>query len=58
MTLDEQIAWLEDQACEHLEAAKYTEAHLLFSVAQENRDDAAVLLTIENRLRALRDEAR
>lgn len=63
MTLDEQIAWLEQQACEALSDAQEIEVFHLGNPIQldwaaEERENAAILLTIENTLRAVRDAAR
>ena len=67
MTLDEQIAWLEQLACDALRSAG-TARYVYLSGGRgatgwprlelEERERAAMLLTIENTLRALRDEAR
>jgi hypothetical protein len=53
MTLDEMIAWLEQQACEMILAAGALESH--DKPALKAREEAATLLTIENALRAVRD---
>ena len=63
MTLDEQIAFLQREAIEALSEAQDIELNNLCSPqlqdwAGRRREDAAVLLTIENTLRAIRDEAR
>lgn len=57
MTLDEQIRFLSDEACWALGRAQVRE--VVFNTHDtERRERAAMLLTIENTLRALRDEAR
>lgn len=65
MTLDEQIAWLEQQACDDLLHSKKHKrfAHFygrpdVLEKATARGERAAMLLTIENTLRALRYEAR
>lgn len=57
MTLDEQIAWLEDKACESLRDAKACEAFDFTDASTSIREEAATLLTIANTLRAMRDAA-
>lgn len=65
MTLDEQIAWLADEACALLASAKdaeeYAAKHFLDALLADGsalREEAAAMLTIENTLRALRDQQR
>lgn len=53
MTLDEQIAWLEQQACMYLRYSQRLESD--DRTGQAKREKAATLLTIENTLRGLRD---
>lgn len=52
MTLDEQIAWLERRACEALRCARYADDD---AWGQTDREEAAMLLAVENTLRAMRN---
>lgn len=55
MTLDEQIAWLADEACLAKRDTQLYEAELnRGELDMEVREYAATLLTIENTLRAMR----
>lgn len=63
MTLDEQIAWLADKACEEMrDAAECRDCAEIdpgmLEPEQACREHAATLLTIENTLRGYRDSQR
>jgi hypothetical protein len=55
MTLDEMIAWLENEATRQLLLARRAARAGWPASAARDREHAATLLTIENALRAVRD---